>query len=524
VAAAREDDRIARERALAEAKSRARELEKTAADLRKLIEIRNQQLAELEKRAAAAQAAPPVAPVAKPAVQPPPKPAVETPPKPAVEAPKPAAEAPPKPAVEAPKPAPMKPKPAAKPRPAPPPPAVEPSLIDEYLRDPVMLGGLGGVGLLLIGYAAYAWRKKKRAARSQFNEALLGVSVGGGTDLSNAAAAQAEEAAAAAASEEVDPLAEADVFMAYGRDAQAEEILSEALQKGAGGSAIYAKLLQIYAKRHDTKQFEAAALTLKGLVNGEGTEWDKAMALGRSIDPDNALYGRGETAAGASEADLSDAPEVDFDLDAITGSGQMAAGATTPPPVDFDIDTTSSGVRRAAEIDMTLDFDLGGVTTEEPTAAEPAPPEGGAEPAAERGGIDFDLGGTTTERHASADAAPGIDAAQTAPPDSAGGPESGMSLEFEGGEAAPRAQEPAPASVDTVLSTISFELEEPDSAGTNAAGAAAQADEVATKLHLAKAFEEIGDNDSARELLNEVVKEGNPAQQAQAQQMLASLE
>jgi hypothetical protein len=33
--------------------------------------------------------------------------------------------------------------------------------------------------------------------------------------------------------EEVDPIAEADVYMAYGRDAQAEEILKEALQKDA---------------------------------------------------------------------------------------------------------------------------------------------------------------------------------------------------------------------------------------------------------------------------------------------------
>ena len=36
-------------------------------------------------------------------------------------------------------------------------------------------------------------------------------------------------------------------------------------------------------------------------------------------------------------------------------------------------------------------------------------------------------------------------------------------------------------------------------------------------------YAEIGDKDPARELLNEVVKEGDAAQQAQAQQILASL-
>ena len=54
-------------------------------------------------------------------------------------------------------------------------------------------------------------------------------------------------------------------------------------------------------------------------------------------------------------------------------------------------------------------------------------------------------------------------------------------------------------------------------------GGDARLQEVATKLHLAKSFEEIGDHDAARELLEEVIKEGDSAQQAQAQKMLASL-
>ena len=40
---------------------------------------------------------------------------------------------------------------------------------------------------------------------------------------------------------------------------------------------------------------------------------------------------------------------------------------------------------------------------------------------------------------------------------------------------------------------------------------------------LAKAYEEMGDKDGAKDLLNEVLKEGDAAQQAQAQQMLAAL-
>ena len=47
--------------------------------------------------------------------------------------------------------------------------------------------------------------------------------------------------------------------------------------------------------------------------------------------------------------------------------------------------------------------------------------------------------------------------------------------------------------------------------------------EIATKLDLAKAYEEMGDKDGARELLNEVVKDGDAAQKGQAQQLLAKL-
>ena len=54
--------------------------------------------------------------------------------------------------------------------------------------------------------------------------------------------------------------------MAYGRDAQAEEILKEALQKDSSRIPVHAKLLEIYANRKDAKSFEQTALKLKGLT------------------------------------------------------------------------------------------------------------------------------------------------------------------------------------------------------------------------------------------------------------------
>lgn len=53
--------------------------------------------------------------------------------------------------------------------------------------------------------------------------------------------------------DDVDPVAEADVYLAYGRDLQAEEILKDALRTQPQRVAIHQKLLDIYAKRRDLK-------------------------------------------------------------------------------------------------------------------------------------------------------------------------------------------------------------------------------------------------------------------------------
>ena len=146
--------------------------------------------------------------------------------------------------------------------------------------------------VLLLGYGFWSARRKKKTAQAKFQDSVLGAAAAGAAPCgmseptlgaatpARARSAAVEPAAAGMAAEEVDPIAEADVYMAYGRDAQAEEILKEALQKDSDRIPVHAKLLEIYAKRKDTKAFEQSALKLKNLTNGAGPEWDKAAALG----------------------------------------------------------------------------------------------------------------------------------------------------------------------------------------------------------------------------------------------------
>src|SRR5262245_20412600 len=178
--AAREDDLVSRQRALAEAQSRQADLEKNANDLRRLLEMKNQQLAELQKQAAPKPAptpapTPPAAPAkpapapeaAKPAPTPTPPPTPAPTPAPA----KPAAPEAAKPApTPAPTPTPATPAPTAKPPAAPAKPeakkaapAPETSILDEFTDNPLYLGLGVGVLVLLAAYGYIQWRRKKAA-------------------------------------------------------------------------------------------------------------------------------------------------------------------------------------------------------------------------------------------------------------------------------------------------------------------------------------------------------------------------
>ncbi len=543
--AARGDDAVARERALKDAQSRVADLEKKVGDLQKLLELKNKQLAELEKKGGPAKpaATKPEPPKPEPAKAEPPKPAPKPeaakaeppkaepakvePPKPAPEAPKPAPDAPktevakagapkdaPKPAAEAPKP---KPKPAP-----PPPPPPPPSIVDQFLDNPLALGGLGGVAALLAGYGAWAWRRKK-ATQSKFQDSVLGPASGDGGTASvlNAGAAAPSEAASVsgasvsdasvggAEADDVDPIAEADVYMAYGRDAQAEEILKEALAKDASRTNVYGKLLEIYANRRDAKSFEQSAVKLKSLTGGEGAEWDKAAALGRSIDPTNGLYGgSGDAAPLAPAAPGAAAPTLDFDI----GGGGADAAASTDISLDL-----GGGTGDAAAAPASVDFDLGGA--EPPAEQTDFAPTGTlivdstTRASLGDGGLDFDLGGGDTP-------GPAAEAPAPEPAADAGGMDFDLNLDL-GGTAETPAAPPADSAVD--LSGLSLDLGGAPSGDAGGAGGGEKWQEVATKLDLAKAYEEMGDKDGARDLLNEVMKEGDAAQQAQAGQMLAAL-
>ena len=309
--------------------------------------------------------------------------------------------------------------------------------------------------------------------------------------------------------------------------------------------------------------FATVARDLHALTGGSGPDWEKAAALGRSIDPANALYGGGVQTA--SSPDLSATVIMQaaaVGAVAAAESNEAAVMIETPPveeipaaaPVDetsasldFDLDLGNESEAAAvpeveappaADEVLSLDFDLD--LGAEPAEETPAAPvvEAAAEP--ESGGLDFDLGSLAAEPEPSQAEAP------VELPASGGDEVAALDFDFDIGLPEAAEAPPAPAAPVLDLSAISLDLDEPAAQAEpeipalefpamaedipDVAPPAAPVEvvveddpEVATKLELAQAYEEMGDKEGARELLNEVLNEGSPAQRENARAKLAQL-
>lgn len=582
--AALEEDLVAKDKALKEAQSRQAELERNVTDLKKVLEAKNQNLAELQKQAEVKTeakkpdlvAAAPVVAVepAKPAV--PPAAVPEKPAEPVAQQPlgaKPAEPAKPEePKVaEAAKPAP--PPPAKKASPPPPPPP-EPGFFDDLMENPAILGG-GVLVLGLLGFIAYRQRQKRAQAAEAppsttanlASNSVFGATGGQSVDTSaSSVATDFSQASISAidAEEGVDPVAEADVYMAYGRDAQAEEILLDALKTDPTRTAIHVKLLEIYSARKNSKQFETLASDLYAQTGGVGADWEKAAAMGQKLDAANPLYGGGGAgASGESQSVSTDTtvimPASGKVRDTWTMPGELGqlAEAVENGTATVILDKESSAAAEAPSAQpaggLDFDLDLGA------PAATPAVPAPTAVPAVKKpvdADLDFDLGldfkPAKSPEAFSPDATIVMNVGNNAPaptdldidlklgdePAAAMSAKETLHFDLDLGQATTTtpaaqivdlertiagevravdlAQGTAPPQPEPHLDLASINLELP---GTEPAAA----DEVTTKLELAKAYEEMGDKEGARELLQEVVKEGSADQQEKARGILSRL-
>jgi pilus assembly protein FimV len=409
---------------------------------------------------------------------------------------------------------------AAPPKPAPAPvpaPAPEPSFLSSLLDDnlPALLGGIAV--LLLGGFAA--WRFSKRAKRdsgeTSFLESRLqpdsffGASGGQRIDTRDAGGASSSMSYSLSqldAIGDVDPVAEADVYLAYGRDLQAEEILKEAMRASPERLAIRTKLLEVYAKRRDTKGFELLATQLFGLTGGQGEDWAKAQEIGQQIDPENPMYrpGGGPATAGGEARPSAE----------LLGASTMPQ-SVLPSPSEFGtsgshgsgFDTTGGG--------MDLDLDLAlpsGSAVSAPHLPEETQPLPTGEVGHSLDDMSFDLPLDPPPPPPRAAPAPARSAPASAPMDF---DLSSISLDL-GDSTIPAPAAPRSAAAAPALSNEFGDIDLGDAPDDGS-------DPIARKLELAEEFRQIGDMEGARDLLQEVIAKASGATKTRAQAMLSDL-
>ncbi len=402
------------------------------------------------------------------------------------------------PAVEPEREAPAAAQPPAEVRPEPAPPAMEEEVVEaapdtaedeglpaKFMNNPLWQAGAALV-VVLLGLFAWLGGRRRRMEGTDFQESILAGGEAPRTPAPAAAAAAAGAAAAGAAGEaeaerpaeqpkketpsdsslfiddfsvsdmgtiqseaEADPIAEADVYLAYGRFQQAEELIKGAIEAEPDRIELRGKLLEIYHAARNVPAFDTEAEALAArLAGAEDPLWDHVVEMGRELNPGNPLYG-GEGAEAPAvpgvepEAPASDGLEMLEGLEDLGGAGETAA---------------------EAEEDNGLEFSLEGLES-------------------------FGGEGESAESEAAASA------------------EEGLSLDM---DETPTAD---------LVGSATEEIEE----ALGGEGSLAASDEVSTKLDLARAYVEMGDPEGARSILSEVLDEGNEDQRKEAQSLLDQL-
>ena len=415
--------------------------------------------------------------------------------------------------------------------PAPPPATLPPRQSPSIWQDPVILSALvGGGSLLLLGGWFLWYRRRTRDEDEEWTQTLLdsdmegsdlpsevrtaaepepasepegGRRAAGGSDgvpsVPSVPSEPASQATAPAASGgEIDPLAEADVYLAYGSYDQARAVIDQALEAEPDRLDLLQKRLEIAYNERDVDAFCHYAEAVLEALGGDTDrpEWQQVRAMGEDLVPDHPWF-REHTqlvdeslVTGLSEesAPAPATPEGAPETGPEAGPEETPATEPVENPDEVTLFAEDSELP-AKEAPETVEKEAPGGEAGEGLRLEPlaeaAEPESQAAPAEEAPSVtvssELDLQPLESVEEESE--AP----AQEAPAKPAGEGEV-TEEEFDG--------------------NAFFVF----------------TDEVGTKLDLARAYIEMGDKAGAKELLEEVLEVGDENQRAEAEELLRQLD
>ncbi len=360
--------------------------------------------------------------------------------------------------------------------------------------------------------------------------------------------------------EEVDPLGEADIYLSLDNYSQAETLLQSALEKEPDNAELHLKLLEVYVASGASVRFIAQKEVLDALGDSEASSRAQLLAEEMGLGDDVE-----ETFDLSETEDLPDLQIPDTVQPAVEPEPEPEPVAETEEPEpqlveqedEFDLDLDLEALELdspepgivaseiaelesvAAELDTT---DLEALEAEIDIAADELNLDGELELDSE---IDLELGESADseemldlgdlDSEISLDQEPLLAADDIAELDAELdleldlSDESDLELpgEIELEASATDLSESTSESLEDIAAEVSPEVV--DSSDDFMADIEADldmlsdSDECSTKLDLAEAFVEMGDRDGAREILEEVLTEGNDEQKSRAQAMIDTI-
>ncbi len=231
----------------------------------------------------------------------------------------------------------------------------QPRDIFTTLMENPMLAGLGALAVLVVGGVLWTSIRRKSGSGLFDDELTLAKHMERGSTADGQRQTPAldvtehkpdsEHDFVQDTSDEGDPITEADVYLAYGRIQQAEDVLQAALASSPEDNAIRLKLLEVYHAAGNTTAFDREARDFRDAVTEDDAMWEQVASMGYAMSPENHLY----QAAAAQSADVTGEIDMDVDVDLTTASDQPAEDSQShdefmaddlPESIEFTLDDT----------------------------------------------------------------------------------------------------------------------------------------------------------------------------------------
>ncbi|MDD5460601.1 MAG: hypothetical protein PHG00_03050 [Methylococcales bacterium] len=423
-------------------------------------------------------------------------------------------------------------------------PPVKPEPEAGAFLDPYYLW-VGGIGIGVLSLLGWVWRRKRQVNNEETDIQTSFVAspslVKDGTVYDAEAAGESTLLGEVNSADfdvfdkdqgEIDPVSEADVYLAYGRYKQAEDLMQDTLKEHPDRDECKLKLLEIYYSKKDKQAFESYAGQLAEKGKKDDVDfWAKVMEMAKEMCPDSILYSSGTAGLAAEKATIFETRPINTIQSDVAQADMTAADIKKADfaPAAFNESVDNETIKEQSEpagllnfnsasfnddiVDddwknnESIDFDSGGLTGNKKSGKvyhdvlEKSQEIAGKD---EFESLAFNFYVKPVEENE-------VDEIEFSAVNDFG--EYYQHIDFSAGKGAELTNDPLEGDFEF---DFDMSVEEQDT-GLN------DMDELETKLDLAMAYIDMNDSDAAKDIAREVLEKGSPEQQVTAQTLLDRL-